>query len=107
MRREEFERTNYKMSYEEYRSCYCPSCNKSDCIHRDAYRRLPKIDGGLSLCPNLQYNTILNDTGVLVEKDGKIIDYRTKDHAIEDLVLQDYDRDELNIIFRNKIYIVL
>ena len=27
---------------------------KEDCIHRDAYRRLPEIDGGLGLCPNLK-----------------------------------------------------
>lgn len=53
--REEFEtRTNYKMSYEEYFKTYCPNCDKESCIHRGAYRRLPEIDGGLGLCPNLK-----------------------------------------------------
>lgn len=52
--REEFEaRTNYKMSYEEYVKTYCPDCNNENCIHRNAYRRMPEIDGGLGLCPNL------------------------------------------------------
>lgn len=27
---------------------------KEECPHRDAYRRLPEIDGGLGLCPNLK-----------------------------------------------------
>lgn len=27
---------------------------KEDCIHRNAYRRVPEIDGGLGLCPNLK-----------------------------------------------------
>ena len=47
------ERTAYKCSYEEYKVCYCQNCDRTDCIHRDTYRRLPKIDGGLGLCPNL------------------------------------------------------
>ena len=52
--REEFaQRTNYKESYEEYCKCYCPNCTRENCPHRDAYRRLPEIDGGLGLCPNL------------------------------------------------------
>lgn len=25
-----------------------------ECPHRGAYRRVPKIDGGLGLCPNLK-----------------------------------------------------
>lgn len=54
MTRERFAETNYKMSYEEYKKCCCSECDKKDCIHRDAYRRLPKIDGGLGLCPNLK-----------------------------------------------------
>ena len=41
------------MSYEEYKACYCPECNNKDCIHREAYRRVPSCDGGLGLCPNL------------------------------------------------------
>ena len=49
-----FKETNYKMSYEEYKKCCCGECDNEDCIHRDAYRRLPEIDGGLGLCPNLK-----------------------------------------------------
>lgn len=53
--KEEFEtRTNWKMTYDEYKKCYCPSCEKKNCIHRGAYRRVPQIDGGLGLCPNLK-----------------------------------------------------
>ena len=54
MTEERFKETNYKMSYEEYKKCYCHRCMKEDCIHRDAYRRLPEIDDGLGLCPNLK-----------------------------------------------------
>lgn len=54
MTKERFKRTNYKMSYEEYMKCYCGECDKIDCIHRNAYRRIPKTDGGLGLCPNLK-----------------------------------------------------
>lgn len=54
MTEERFKETNYKMSYEEYKKCCCQRCMKEDCIHRDAYRRLPEIDGGLGLCPNLK-----------------------------------------------------
>lgn len=51
--KEWFETTNYKMNYEEYKKCYCPCCDKQDCPHRNAYRRMPVIDGGLGLCSNL------------------------------------------------------
>ena len=54
MTKERFKKTNYKMSYEEYMKCYCGECNKTDCIHRNAYRRIPKIDGRLGLCSNLK-----------------------------------------------------
>lgn len=55
MTEERFKETAYKMSYEEYKKCYCPKCNKKEnCIHHDTYRRLPEIDGGLGLCPNLK-----------------------------------------------------
>lgn len=37
------------MSYKEYEKCYC-----SDCDHRNAYRRMSEIDGGLDLCSNLK-----------------------------------------------------
>ena len=52
--REWFEGTNYKMSYEEYKKCYCSECKRKNCLHRDAYRRMPEADGGLGLCPNLK-----------------------------------------------------
>lgn len=53
--KEQFEtQTNYKMSWEEYKLVNCEKCDKKDCIHRNAYRRIPKIDGGLGLCPNLK-----------------------------------------------------
>lgn len=47
------ERTAYKCTYEEYKACCCSECKRTDCIHREAFRRLPEIDGGLGLCPNL------------------------------------------------------
>ena len=55
MTREQFEtNTNYKMSYEKYQKCDCTHYDKNDCVHREAYRRVPVIDGGLGLCPNLK-----------------------------------------------------
>lgn len=54
MTREEFFMTNFKCTYEEYTKCYCPNCKDKDCPHREAYRRFPKIDGGLGLCHNLK-----------------------------------------------------
>lgn len=54
MSKERFEQTNYKMSYEEYKRCYCPDCARENCVHREAYRRVPVIDGGLGLCPRLK-----------------------------------------------------
>lgn len=54
MTKERFEDTGFKMSFEEYKKCYCPECNKENCVHREAYRRFPKIDGGLGLCPRLK-----------------------------------------------------
>lgn len=54
MSEEKYKETAWKMSYEEYKACYCPDCNKrSECVHNESYRRVPKIDGGLGLCPNL------------------------------------------------------
>ena len=53
MTKERFLETNWKMSYEDYKKCYCPDCDKN-CPHREAYRRVPKIDGGLGLCPRLK-----------------------------------------------------
>ena len=55
--REEFKRTAWKMSYEEYAACCCQECEKKGgCIHYGAYRRVPEIDGGLGLCQNLKTN---------------------------------------------------
>ncbi len=55
MTREQFENnTNWKMTFEEFQKCDCTKCSKTDCIHREAFRRVQKIDGGLGLCPNLQ-----------------------------------------------------
>ena len=54
MTEERFKETNYKMSHEEYKKCDCTECDQEDCIHRNAYRRVPEIDGGLGLCPNLK-----------------------------------------------------
>lgn len=52
--REQFEKCYWKCSYEEYVACYCPDCDAKDCKHRNAYRRIPVIDGGLGLCPRLK-----------------------------------------------------
>lgn len=53
--REWFEKTNWKCTYEDYLKCYCPDCEKQDtCKHSGCYRRVPEIDGGLALCPNLK-----------------------------------------------------
>lgn len=54
MTRERFAETGWKMTYEQYQKCDCTECDKADCIHRNAYRRVPEIDGGLGLCPNLK-----------------------------------------------------
>ncbi len=48
--------TNWKMSYEEYKKCYCPECSRNECPHRNSFRRVPRIDGGLGLCSNLKNN---------------------------------------------------
>lgn len=53
MTKEEFARTAWKMTYEEYSRCDCSRCAEKGCPHRDAYRRVPRIDGGLGLCKNL------------------------------------------------------
>ena len=54
MTREQFERTNWAMSYEEFLACVCTRCIRDGCPHRDAFRRVPFVDGGLALCPNLK-----------------------------------------------------
>jgi len=52
--REWFDTTNWRCTFEEYMACYCPECDKEDCKHRECYRRVPRIDGGLALCPRLK-----------------------------------------------------
>ena len=54
MTKKEFENTGWKMTYDEFLKCDCAKCNDEKCIHRGAFRRVPKIDGGLALCPNLR-----------------------------------------------------
>ena len=44
----------FKCSYEEYVLFQCDECRRENCIHRDCFRRIPVIDGGLGLCPNLR-----------------------------------------------------
>lgn len=55
MTREEFENnTSWEMSYEEYQQCNCAQCDKKEeCRYRGSFARLPRIDGGLGLCQNL------------------------------------------------------
>lgn len=53
MSRERFEKSGWKMTYEQYNQIYCPDCGREGCPHRDAFRRVPEVDGGLGLCPNL------------------------------------------------------
>ncbi len=54
MTRERFEKTNWKMTFEQFKACDCTECSKQECKHRKAFRRVPEIDGGLGLCPNLK-----------------------------------------------------
>jgi len=47
----------YKQEYkQQYRlRAYCNDCpDKINCIHKDAFRRMPKEIGGLGLCPKLK-----------------------------------------------------
>lgn len=61
MTREQFLDTNWKSSYEEYKKFDCTQCNRENCIHRNAFRRVPEIDGGLGLCPNLKKPERMHD----------------------------------------------
>lgn len=83
--KEYFDKTAYHMSYAEYRVCYCPDCKRADCKHREAYRRLPNVDGGLGLCPNLMFATGTSLEGVIVERNGKINIYKNAESAIAEL----------------------
>lgn len=42
-----------KKKPKDYVKCNCSKCN-NQCIHKNAYRRLPKEVGGLGLCKNLK-----------------------------------------------------
>ena len=42
-----------KKKPKDYTECDCSKC-KDTCIHKDAYRRLPREIGGLGLCKNLK-----------------------------------------------------
>lgn len=55
MTKEQFEnQTNWKMTFAEFQACDCTRCNREECPHREAFRRVPFVDGGLALCPNLR-----------------------------------------------------
>ena len=55
MSREQFANTGWIMTYEQYQRCCCSECDlKAECIHRDAYRRIPFVDGGMEMCPRLK-----------------------------------------------------
>ena len=44
----------YRTWFSEYGECApteCSKCDRKDCFHREAFRRLLKCDGGLELCP--------------------------------------------------------
>lgn len=58
MTREEFEKRHWSMTFEEFIKCDCTECEREDCIHRNAYRRFPEIDGGLALSPRLKEITL-------------------------------------------------
>lgn len=108
MSKERFTQTNFKMSYAEHRACDCTGCDKKDCIHRECYRRVPQIDGGLGLCPNLKFVPVINDLGVLVERNGTITDYRTLVHAVRALQEEtEYSGDELIAKIKGKVYVIL
>lgn len=43
---------------------YCPECKNEKCIHRDAFRRMPREIGGLGLCPNLKIKKGVDFNGI-------------------------------------------
>jgi len=50
--------TKYDFEWIYRRRCNCLDCDKkADCIHKDAFRRMPREIGGLALCPKLKENT--------------------------------------------------
>lgn len=55
MTREQYLRTGWNMSFEEFNACDCSKCDKKTaCKHANTFRRVPVVDGGLGLCSNLQ-----------------------------------------------------
>ena len=56
MTEERFKQTSYygKISYETFKKCNCSECDRENCIHREAFRRMPVEVGGLGLCPTLK-----------------------------------------------------
>lgn len=53
MKRIHFQSAQGALEYERKNHCYCPECDKQECIHREAYRRMPIEVGGLGECPRL------------------------------------------------------
>lgn len=51
--RKAFANGAWNCTFEEYKLFQCSECSKENCPHREAYRRVPMIDGGLALCPRL------------------------------------------------------
>ncbi len=60
--RKSFAQGAWNCTFEEYKSFQCSDCNEKNCLHRGAYRRVPKLDGGLALCSRLQALYIQNPT---------------------------------------------
>lgn len=89
MTEERFKQTSWKMSYEEYKKCYCPECKRKDCPHREAFRRVPVIDGGLGVCPNLMSMVKRSMLGKI--KDGQRPGYSYKGWKV---IPTDYDKQK-------------
>ena len=54
MTREQFEKMELDMTYNEWKACYCNECNrKDDCVYYHSHKRFPESAGGRALCPNL------------------------------------------------------
>lgn len=90
--KEFFRTTAYTCSYQEFRSFQCMNCERFYCIHRGAFRRVPKKDGGLGLCPNLEYADA-GECGVLVELNGTVKAYWDVQNAVSEL--QKAGRDDM------------
>lgn len=52
---EAYERSAFRCTLPEYIAIQCRYCKRSEnCPHKNAFRRVPVVDGGLGLCPNLK-----------------------------------------------------